>query len=110
MTPKIPRPFMLPGQTIALETHCGIIFVTINHDLKSYLPVEIFCRFGKAGSCGSAIMDGMTRMISYGLRSGLEVSQVIRGLEGISCHLGSNTCMNALAKALQMITFQTERI
>ena len=101
MNPKAARPLALPGQTIAMETHCGKIFITINHDPLTGLPVEVFCRFGKAGGCGSAIMDGLTRMISYGLRSGMEPTQIVRGLSGISCHHGAKTCMNALAEAVQ---------
>ncbi len=103
MTPKAPRPHALAGQTIAMETHCGKIYVTINQDQATGRPVEIFCRFGKAGGCGSAVMDGMTRMISYGLRSGMEATEIINGLAGISCHLGANTCMSALAEAVFLV-------
>lgn len=103
MTPLQPRPFALQGQTIAMETHCGKIFVTVNRDRATGLPIEIFCRFGKAGGCGSAVMDGMTRMISFGLRSGMDAGQITRGLSGISCHLGPRTCMNALAEAVRIV-------
>jgi hypothetical protein len=103
MTPKAPRPVALQGQTMAMETHCGKIYVTVNRDPMTGRPVEIFCRFGKAGGCGSAVMDGMTRMISYGLRSGMDADQVVRGLSGIACHQGDRTCMNALAEAVGMV-------
>jgi hypothetical protein len=83
-----------------METHCGKIFITINHDPLTGLPVEVFCRFGKAGGCGSAIMDGLTRMISYGLRSEWNQRRS-SGVVGISCHHGAKTCMNALAEAVQ---------
>ncbi len=103
MTPKLPRPDRLPGRTFAMGTHCGKIYITVNQDPATGRPVEIFCRFGKAGGCGSAVMDGMTRMISYGLRSGMDAEQIIRGLTGISCHLGAETCMNALAEAVRIV-------
>jgi len=104
MTPKAQRPPVLRGQTIELLTHCGKIYVTVNADPHTGNPVEVFCRFGKAGGCGSAVMDGMTRVISYGLRSGLEAGDVIRALSGIGCHHGSETCMDAVAKAVSIVT------
>ena len=94
------RPRALPGVTIALPTNCGRLYVTVNRDTLSGLPVEIFCRFGKAGGCGSAVMDGMTRMISCGLASGMPAEHVVAGLRGISCHRGPSTCMDALALAV----------
>ena len=97
------RPVALPGHTIALATHCGRLYVTVNRDPETGQPVEVFCRFGKAGGCGSAIMDGMTRMISYGLRAGLPAEHVVRGLTGISCYHGPDTCMNALALAVSAL-------
>lgn len=101
MTPRSPRPRILSGCTIEMSTNCGKLYVTVNRDPATGLPVELFCRFGKAGGCGSAVMDGMTRMISYGLRSGMDVEEIIRGLGGISCHLGQRSCMNALAEAVE---------
>ena len=97
------RPAVLPGHTLALDTHCGRLYVTVNRDPASGLPVEIFCRFGKAGGCGSAIMDGMTRMVSAGLRAGMPVGEVVRGLAGIACHQGPATCMDALARAVAVV-------
>jgi len=94
------RPSALPGQTIALPTNCGNLYLTVNSDPVSGAPIEVFCRFGKAGGCGSAVMDGMTRMISLGLHAGLDPEHVIRGLAGISCHLGPATCLNAVAEAI----------
>ena len=97
------RPVALPGHTLALASHCGRLYVTVNRDPDTGLPVEVFCRFGKAGGCGSAIMDGMTRMISYGLRAGLPAEHVVRGLEGIVCHRGPATCLDALARAVATV-------
>ena len=94
------RPRVLRGQTVELHTHCGKLYVTVNMDPDSDQPVELFCRFGRAGGCGSAIMDGMTRMISSGLQSGMDPGEVVRELAGISCHHGGNTCMNAVAEAV----------
>lgn len=103
MTPRKARPGVLPGQTFELYTHCGRIYVTVNTDPESGLPLEVFCRFGKAGGCGSAVMDGMTRIISYGLRSGLHHADVVHALTGIACHHGAHTCMDAIAQAVDMV-------
>jgi hypothetical protein len=109
MTPNpSQRPAALPGHTLALTTHCGKIFITVNRDPSTGMPVEVFCRFGKAGGCGSAIMDGMTRMISYGLRAGMPAEHVILGLKGISCYHGPATCMDALARAISIIMESAE--
>ncbi|HMN02988.1 MAG TPA: TSCPD domain-containing protein [Geobacter anodireducens] len=96
------RPAALRGTTAALETNCGKLYVTVNHDPDTGLPVEVFCRFGKAGGCGSAVMDGLTRMITRGLLSGMDPQVVVRDLAGISCHRGAATCLDALAEAVAL--------
>ncbi len=103
MNTRSERPQSLPGQTLALDTNCGKLYVTVNCDTPSGLPVEIFCRFGKAGGCGSAVMDGMTRMISCGLRAGMAPEEVVSHLRGISCHRGPETCMDAVAQAVEAV-------
>ncbi len=102
------RPLVLRGQTLELRTHCGKIYVTVNFDPATGLPVELFCRFGRAGGCGSAIMDGMTRMISSGLQAGMDPWVVVRELAGISCHHGGSTCMNAVAEAVLVLLDETD--
>jgi hypothetical protein len=66
-------------------------------------PFEVFIRFGKAGGCGSAMADGLARLVSYGLRSGLEAQDAVKALDGISCHLGPRTCLNEVASALRLV-------
>ena len=66
-------------------------------------PFEVFIRFGKAGGCGSAMADGIARLVSYGLRSGLDPRDAVKALFGISCHLGPKTCLNEVASALRLV-------
>lgn len=99
MTPKQPRPKALPGVTYEMMTHCGKIYVTITAGPSGDLA-EVFVRFGKAGGCGAAIFDGMARLLSYALRSGMELNDAINAISGICCHHGPNTCMNAVAEAM----------
>lgn len=102
MTPKKARPHSAPGFTIARRSSCGKIFTTVTL-FSSGEPMEIFVRFGKAGGCGSAMADGVARLMSYGLRSGLDPNDAIKALSGIGCHLGTNTCLNAIAESISFI-------
>lgn len=101
MSPKTPRPAAAPGYTIQRRSHCGKIFVTVT-TLEGN-PFEVFIRFGKAGGCGSAMADGIARLVSYGLRSGLEADDAVKALSGIACHQGPRTCLNEVASAIRLI-------
>ena len=101
MSPKSPRPIAAPGYTIQRHSHCGKLFVTVT--TRDGRPFEVFIRFGKAGGCGSAMADGLARLVSYGLRSGLETADAVKALSGISCHLGRRTCLNEVAAAMDLV-------
>lgn len=103
MTPNNKRPQALQGTTTEVSTHCGKLYLTVNHDEAGRI-IEVFARFGKAGGCGSAIMDGITRITSYALRDGLPVERVIKAFAGIGCHHGPNTCINAVAAVLRELS------
>lgn len=99
MTPKKPRPQALPGITYEMMTHCGKIYVTVTSDSSGEMS-EVFVRFGRAGGCGAAIFDGLAKLLSYALRSGMEPADAVKALTGIACHHGPKTCMNAVAEAM----------
>ena len=100
MPVKRTRPQALPGVTYQMQTGaCGKIYVTITQD-DACMPFEVFVRFGKAGHCGAAIFDGMTKLISYGLRSGMNPADAVKALSGVICTHGRRTCLNAVAEAL----------
>ena len=101
MSPKSPRPTAAPGYTIQRHSHCGKLFVTVT--TRDGRPFEVFIRFGKAGGCGSAMADGLARLVSYGLRSGLDAADAVKALSGISCHLGRRTCLNEVAVAIDLV-------
>lgn len=104
MSPKSARPRAMQGYTVKRKTSgCGEIFTTVTIDSTTGQPAEVFIRFGKAGGCGSAIADGIARLASYGLRSGLDPADAIKALEGISCHQGSNTCMSVVAESIGFV-------
>jgi len=99
---KRSRPQTLPGVTFEMHTNCGKMYVTITFDVAG-LPFEIFVRFGKAGHCGAAIFDAMTKILSYALRSGMDPQEAVKALAGIGCSYGKRTCMNAVAEALREV-------
>jgi TSCPD domain len=101
MSPKTPRPDAAQGYTIQRRSHCGKIFVTVTTQDRK--PFEVFIRFGKAGGCGSAMADGIARLVSYGLRSGLEAADAVEALSGIACHQGPRTCLNEVASAIRLV-------
>jgi len=103
MSPKSPRPGKLAGYTIEQQTHCGKIFVTVNCDPDTNTILEVLIRFGRAGGCGSAMADGIAKLISYGLRSGMEPSDAIKALAGIGCHRGANTCLHNISDAISCV-------
>lgn len=106
MSIKTSRPVTVPGFTIQRRSHCGKLFVTVT--TREGKPFEVFIRFGKAGGCGSAMADGLARLVSYGLRSGLEAQDAVKAMNGISCHLGPRTCLNEVASALRLVMTHLE--
>jgi hypothetical protein len=101
MTRKIPRPPATLSFTVQRRSHCGKIFITVT--TRKNKPFEVFIRFGKAGGCSSAMADGVARLVSYGLRSGLAAQDAVKALSGISCHRGPKTCLNEVAQAIDLV-------
>jgi len=100
---KQERPYAVPGFTIARRSHCGKIYTTVTISPVTNKPMEVFIRFGKAGGCGSAMADGIARLMSYGLRSGLDPMDAVKSISGIGCHLGARTCLNSVAESVWFV-------
>ncbi len=71
------------GVTERVNTGCGYIYVTVNSDESGVC--EVFSSLGKAGGCATAQLEATCRLISLGLRSGIEATALIRQLKGIRC-------------------------
>jgi hypothetical protein len=100
---KQDRPYAVTGFTIARQSNCGKTYTTVTIAPETNEPLEVFIRFGKAGGCGSAMADGIARLMSYGLRSGLNPRDAIKAISGIGCHLGAKTCLNSVAESVWFV-------
>ncbi|MFW2331817.1 MAG: vitamin B12-dependent ribonucleotide reductase [Nitrospinota bacterium] len=101
-----PRPEVVFGSTHKINTGCGAMYVTINCD-ENGAPFELFTHIGKAGGCAASQTESIGRLVSMGLRSGIDVKDIQKQLLGISCHLPSwdkgvkiTSCADAIAKAI----------
>jgi ribonucleoside-diphosphate reductase alpha chain len=102
---KRERPKVLQGWTYQMKTGCGPLYVTVNQDTNGLF--ELFTTMGKAGGCAASQSEAIGRMVSLAWRSGIQARQVIKQLQGISCHspsgFGENkvlSCADAVAKAI----------
>jgi ribonucleoside-diphosphate reductase alpha chain len=103
---KRERPKVLKGWTYQMQTGCGPLYVTVNEDGTGLF--ELFTTMGKAGGCAASQSEAIGRMVSLAWRSGIQTRQVIKQLQGISCHspsgFGENkilSCADAVARAIQ---------
>ena len=78
-----PRPTQMRGVTERVRTGHGNMFVTINFD-EGGKPFEVFSTLGKAGGYESAAMEAISRLISLGLRSGIDANDIVDQLRGIT--------------------------
>lgn len=99
------------GSTIAKRTACGKMYITVNKNKNNQL-VESFINTGKAGMC-KANLDGLNRLISLCLRSGVQVEEIIDQLKGIRCDscrtlitkgekLDGISCPDCISRVLEM--------
>ena len=79
------RPLQMHGITERIRTGHGNTYVTVNFDEENR-PFEVFTTLGKAGSCDSASLEAISRLVSLALRSGIRTDQIVEQLQGITCH------------------------
>ena len=78
-----PRPDLVAGRTMRMETGCGNLYVTTNETGDG--PFELFAQIGKAGGCAASQTEAIGRLVSLSLRSGVDASAIARQLQGVRC-------------------------
>lgn len=105
---RIPRqrPKVTKGITERVNTGCGYLYVTVNFDDQGIC--EVFSSLGKAGGCASAQLEGLSRLISLALRSGIDIASIVKQIKAIRCPSVSweqgkliLSCPDAIASVLE---------
>ncbi len=93
------------GRTEKFKIGCGNLYITVNSD--DHGICEVFTSLGRAGGCPSQ-SEATSRLISLGLRSGVDVSEIIEQLRGIRCLSSIKSkqaevlsCPDAIARAIK---------
>src|SRR5437773_2514969 len=76
-----PRPDVITGRTQKILTGYGALYVTVNEDEKGLF--EVFAQIGRGGGYTTSFTEGIARLASLCLRSGVPVDEIIDQLEGI---------------------------
>ena len=73
----------LEGSTYTMNTACGKLYVTVNHDSEGNL-VEVFIDSGKSGGC-VANAECLGRYASAAMRSGISIDCIVDITKGVKC-------------------------
>lgn len=102
-----PRPDITTGFTEKVKIGCGNLYITVNYDETGIC--EVFTNTGRAGGCPSQ-SEATARLVSVGMRSGIDPKKIIQQLKGIRCPstirqqgLGVTSCPDAIARALEKV-------
>jgi len=103
---KRDRPIITRGMTFKVAAGCGNLYITLNEDEKG--PCELFTHLGKSGGCAQSWSEGIARLISLALRSGVDIEEIIEQLKGIACPTPVwdrgemiKSCPDAIAKSMR---------
>src|SRR6058998_1757133 len=75
------RPDVITGRTQKILTGYGALYVTVNEEEKGLF--EVFAQIGRGGGYTASFTEGIARLVSLCLRSGVPVDEIIDQLEGI---------------------------
>ena len=77
------RPREMAGKTSRLNTSVGTAYLTVNRDIDTGRPMEIFVNVGKAGSDVMAMGEAVGRLISLGLQKDIPMKDIANQLVGV---------------------------
>ncbi|MDD5448273.1 MAG: vitamin B12-dependent ribonucleotide reductase [Actinomycetota bacterium] len=93
------------GTTEKVRIGCGNLYITVNSDDEGIC--EVFTALGRAGGCPSQ-SEATSRLISLGLRSGIDIGEIVEQLKGIRCLSSIKSreaevlsCPDAIARAIE---------
>ncbi|MFH1151468.1 MAG: vitamin B12-dependent ribonucleotide reductase [Actinomycetota bacterium] len=93
------------GSTEKVKIGCGNLYVTVNSDDEGIC--EVFTSLGRAGGCPSQ-SEATSRLISLGLRAGIDIDEITEQLKGIRCMSSIRSkqaevlsCPDAIGKAIE---------
>ncbi len=75
------RPDVITGRTQKILTGYGALYVTVNEDDRGLF--EVFAQIGRGGGYTASFTEGLARLVSLCLRSGVPVDEIVDQLEGI---------------------------
>ena len=71
-------------------------------------PFEVFAVMGKSGGCAASQTEAISRLVSLGLRCGIDPEQIVKQMKGVRCpnqawQKGGKiySCSDAIGKALE---------
>lgn len=93
------------GTTEKVRIGCGNLYVTVNSDDEGVC--EVFTSLGRAGGCPSQ-SEATSRLISLGLRAGIDIEEITEQLKGIRCMSSIRSkqaevlsCPDAIGRAIE---------
>jgi len=93
------------GTTEKVRIGCGNLYVTVNADSMGIC--EVFTALGRAGGCPSQ-SEATSRLVSLGLRAGIDISEILDQLKGIRCmssirnkHAEVLSCPDAIGRSIE---------
>jgi ribonucleoside-diphosphate reductase alpha chain len=98
------RPKRVPGIVESYQVGCGKIYITVDGDKNGL--VETFSNIGGNGVC-IGYSEGLSRMISLALRSGIDPEDIIDQLHTVKCpnckgkKVEAKSCPDAFSKAIE---------
>lgn len=110
LAPPALRPDELPGIVYKSVTAHGNVYVTVTWHQGHVF--EVFVQVGKGGGCVGSQAEGLARMVSLNLRSGVDPVEIVEQLKGIQCdpHWHNGKQVLSVADAVgQIIEMALER-